>query len=496
MAEKLDKNDKLFLSALAAIREEKYNEAIGILNTLLEENPQDSECLLILSECYAGVGDLLNALVAIKRAHKLNPRDLHTLASLGILYSHFHIHDLAINALQGAISLGAKEENIYLFLARSFFLSGDLEATERILKAGLNINPSWNKLEHALGIHYLFVKNFDEALRIARKLEERDHALASELSRMIAEDSPERDKIQMEESRKKAKECFQRGLEFMRGGEIKEAIRELINSLDSDGEMAIAFTQLGFLLDQYGLVDEGLFLHKWALKIDPSLPDAYNNLGYVMTIKGEHEEAIWAYKKALELKPDFVQAHNSLGTLYDHLGQYEKGLYHFEKAIEIEPDRFNTLLNLGYVYGALGRTEEAISAYKKARQLYPGAIEPRLFMGTIFLDMESYDAAEKEFWAALEIDPQSYLGWYGLGKCYLAKGDSHKFTGIAEKIASLFPRRPDEIFLMAELMEHIEKERAIEYWRKYIEIAERYPLNPMDVAYAKARLTRLIGPRH
>lgn len=462
MFEKLDRDDKIFLSALAAIREEKYDEAIGALHALLEENPQDCESLLLLADCHTSMGDYLEALIALKEAHKLEPKKATILSSLGAIYTHFHIHEMAINALKEAIDLGQKEEGLYSNLARAYFLSGALEEAKKVLEEGLQINPSWNELHHRLGFLYLYTKNTEQALQIAKLLEQRKYPSAAEFLQTITEDSPEKDRITTEEYRRKAQELIQHAKTLLTKGKAKEAAQELVVALDSDFELAIAYTQLGFILDQYGLIDEGLALHKQAVRIDPSYAWAYNNLGYVLNVKGEYEEAIKAY----------------------------------EKALEIEPGRFTTLTNLGYVYRALGEIAKALAAYQKASQLYPEVAFPRISMGSIYQEMEKYDEAEREYLAALEKDPQSLGVWIKLALCYLAKEDSEKFREAVEKITSFRPQRPEELFLMAGLVQRFDEERAIQYWREYIAFAERYPVHPESIAIAKANLAKLIGPTY
>lgn len=493
MFDQLDDHDKLYLAALVAIEKQDFERAILLLSTYLEANPQDIESLLVLAECYEKVDDPINALITLKAAQKLDPRNGRILAYLGTIYSHFFLHELAINVINQVAELGQMEEYLYSTLAYSYFHLNKMDEAVKICKKGLFINPSWDGLRFMLGSYYLYLKNTEEAINIADELRAKNDPRSDQLVRTIKEDSEEKDKIVVLESKHQASEHFQKAEQLIMKGKFKEGLKELISALQSDNQFAVAYTFLGKILDDYGLIDEGLSLHRRAIEIDPAFAMAYNNLGYTLNVKGEYERAIDSYEKALELDPLLVQAHNSVGTLYDHLGDYEKGISHFKQALQIDPNRFLTLCNLGYAYRALGRVEEALSLYKKAAELYPIERQPRMEIGNIYLEMERYLDAEKEFRAVLENNPEFLMAWLCLACCYLKTGEEAKLHNAIHKAHELPPRDPQEIFMIAEVMERVDKEQAIHYWREYLSISERHPLEPNDIEYAKRHLAALVG---
>jgi hypothetical protein len=62
-----------------------------------------------------------------------------------------------------------------------------------------------------------------------------------------------------------------------------------------------------------------------------------------------------------------------------------------------------------------------------------------------------------------------------------------------DKILSLTPRDADEIFWLARVTERVDKEKGIEYWKKYIEITDKYPMNPEKIAHAKKKIVQTFG---
>jgi len=72
-------------------------------------------------------------------------------------------------------------------------------------------------------------------------------------------------------------------------------------------------------------------------------------------------------------------------------------------------------------------------------------------------------------------------------------GEKNKADEIIPKIIDFDPSSPEELFEMARIVEYLNKDKAICYWKKYLSISERYPLDPKDVEYAKSQLTMLSG---
>lgn len=494
MLDRLDDTDRRYLAALAAIRDGDLEKAITLFDSLLQENPTDFDCLLLLAECSLKVGDHLRALRAAKTARQIEPGNQIALSLLGMLYSRFFLHELAVDLLHQAVKTDENQEENYFYLSNSYFFLRENQRAIKILKKALAINPAWSRLRHQLGMLYLFEKDKKKAKGIARELAQADYPLAHDFMKMVEVDSPGRDRILEDEFKGKAGNLLREAEQCLRERNYSAAVKRLIAALEADDELAVAYTHLGKIFGDHGLIDEGLSLHKMAIHINPDLASAHNNLAYAFRMKGKIQPAMEAYQKALEIDPTMVEAHNSLGHLYDCLKDYPKGLGHFLKAFAIDPKRLTTLMNMGYVYREMGNIEESLKAYRLASEYYPAYPRSRYFMGDIYLEMEDYGTAERVFQEAVQIEPDSLFGWLKLAECYRAFGKEEKFQEAVGKVLSLPPKDPYEIFFVAKVMEDVDKERAIRHYQNFLQLAERIPLDPNDVAHVKARLAELQGP--
>ena len=107
--------------------------------------------------------------------------------------------------------------------------------------------------------------------------------------------------------------------------------------------------------------------------------------------------------------------------------------------------------------------------------------------------MALYGEGEKEYLLALQIDPENMGCWLDLAECYIEMGRKEKLDEVVQRVLLLSPRSAANHFRMAKIMQKIDKEISIEYWKRYLSIAEQYPLDPNEVAYANIQLISLIG---
>jgi tetratricopeptide (TPR) repeat protein len=494
MAQALDESDRRYLAALEAIRADDFGKAVELLEPLIRENPQDLDCLLLMAECALKVGNLLQALRAARGAYEAAPQDRTVLSLLGMLYSRLFLHELAVDLLPRAIQDGEPLEENYFYLSNSYFFLRQNRRAIQLLEEALELHPHWNRLRHQLGMLYLFEKEKRKAKRIGRALKKSGYPLADDFLRMIQEDHPDRDRLLDRRFKEKAKNLLQEAEHWLRASNPAEAVKKLVGALEANDELALAYTLLGKILAEWGLIDEALSLHRTALRLDPALAVAYCHLAYALRLKGDDPAALTAYQKALELDPDLVEAHNSLGQLYEYRKEFEKSLWHFRKALEIDPRRMTTLINLGHAYRTLGRVQESLRAYQLASEYHPRSFRGKFFMGDIYLEIEEYEKAEEVLTEALKIEPDSLCTWLKLAESYKARGNEARFQEALRKVLSLPPKDPYEIFFVARVMEEVDIDRAIHHYQNFLRVARRIPLDPEDVAQAKARLSHLLGP--
>jgi tetratricopeptide (TPR) repeat protein len=96
---------------------------------------------------------------------------------------------------------------------------------------------------------------------------------------------------------------------------MDEAISLYEKAVKAKPDYALAYVNLGVLLERKGESDEAIADFHKALQINPDYPDAYYNLGNALQQKGLFGQAIENYQKALATNPDFAEAAGNLAEL-------------------------------------------------------------------------------------------------------------------------------------------------------------------------------------
>jgi tetratricopeptide (TPR) repeat protein len=94
-----------------------------------------------------------------------------------------------------------------------------------------------------------------------------------------------------------------------------------------------ARTNLGNLLQEWGVLDASYRQFLQVVQIAPNLAMGHFNLGLSLRALGEVGAAIQSYQRALRLQPDYPEAYQNLGAAFLAQGQVQPGLAAFRQAI-------------------------------------------------------------------------------------------------------------------------------------------------------------------
>jgi protein O-mannosyl-transferase len=124
-------------------------------------------------------------------------------------------------------------------------------------------------------------------------------------------------------------------------------------------------------LRRRGDVDGAIAEYRTAIGLDPGMALAYSNLGALLQSKGELAEAESLYLKTIELRPDYALAWNNLAIVRYKRGDGAGAVRAFRRAIELRPDDAGATYNLGRVYQQAGIADSAASMFERAYRLEP-----------------------------------------------------------------------------------------------------------------------------
>lgn len=123
--------------------------------------------------------------------------------------------------------------------------------------------------------------------------------------------------------------------------------------------------------------------------------------------------------------------------------QPQAGLADFEQAIVIAPNYYEAYFEIAMADVILGKKEEAKGNFRKSIEVSHDSYgDAEVGWGTLLLENGDAAAGEKAVRRGVELNPNSWLGFYELGKLELNRGQLDKALNSAERARVLSPSTP------------------------------------------------------
>jgi tetratricopeptide (TPR) repeat protein len=145
-------------------------------------------------------------------------------------------------------------------------------------------------------------------------------------------------------------------------------------------------------------------------EINATVGFLYHHLGMVRADQKRLKQAIDLWMKALEMAPDQDITHYQIALAYEKLGDVDKAIEYYKNVLRINPNHVFGLNNLGYLYAGKGKNlTEAEKMINRAIALDPSAKSITLdSLAWVHYKMERYDQALTEVTQAIELAEQLY----------------------------------------------------------------------------------------
>lgn len=217
----IDRGDKFFtesktLAAFLYRQNEKYSEALEMVDLLLEDAPKDKKLLTLKTSLQQDDGDLKGAANTVKELIELEPTSDRHQFRLAVLYDELKQTDKAIAAIIKSIELNPNNANALNYLGYTYAEQGvKLEEAESLIKRALKLEPSNGYYIDSLGWVYYKMQRYpeaEEALQQANSIVSDDAVIMEHLAIVLLKV----DKID------EAKKVIQKALEYAPDSDDKE----------------------------------------------------------------------------------------------------------------------------------------------------------------------------------------------------------------------------------------------------------------------------------
>ena len=257
------------------IREEKYYDAIKILNELIAEDPNNPRYHYKLGEAYYGLGELDKALLEEQEAVRINPNMALAYVTLGQIYEQQNELDKAVAMFSKAVELDPDSGLAQYFLGE---VQESLEQNDSALssyKEAAEADSEWAMPRYAIG--ELLAKNGDDA----------------------------------------------------------NALAEFQLAIEIEPDWALPYYSMGQVLERMNEHEKALEAFRNTVVLDPDWSMGHFAVSRVLTELENYEEALGAIITAIELEPERPHFHLWLAMLHKKMGNDEAAQSAIEKVKEL-----------------------------------------------------------------------------------------------------------------------------------------------------------------
>ncbi len=213
-----------------------------------------------------------------------------------------------------------------------------------------------------------------------------------------------------------------------------------------------------------------------AIQTDPTYEKAYYNLGKVYQAQRKWDKAIEAFESAVQKSPDNANFHYDLGEAYLEAKQLDKAEVALKKATDLDPKLFKAFWRLGLVYVYEEKPKEADAALRQAIELNPRMDKPFVALGQLYLNWDADKEAAQVFGECVRANENSAecYNFHGVALKQLKQYDQavHEFKEAIDLDNNLFEAMYNCGMTYAEWYEESHsnehKQLAHDYLQKYV----------------------------
>ncbi len=314
-----------------------------------------------------------------------------------------------LNQIKG-IEPGNKE--LPLLEADIFSRSNQHEMAVEALKKALEYHPEDIEIYDLLSIEYLYLDQFNEALKVSQKSLELDPENQAALYNIIS--------------------CY----DLM---DLNEKAQEfLLNFVDRQPMSEIGWSLLGKRYIEDEKYEKALEALDFAIAIDDKFLGAYYDKAYVLTKLNRFEEAIEFYKITLSISDPSAFAYYHIAKNYEFLNKDKKAIEFYQKAIYEDPGHYKSRIRLIDIFIQNHILDEALKHSIDAVQTVPTQ-ELYEQQAQIYILKEEPNKAIEALEQSLKLGSLKIPVALLLSDLYLKLGKTEKFRNILLEAKQLYP---------------------------------------------------------
>ncbi len=312
--------------------------AIGHLQAALMGTPAIAGAAHELAAIFRRQNRYPEALAILEEQLKRDPRDAQAHYGLGSLYVHQGRLDAAIPAFQRALQYAPDHAAAHYNLGVAYVAKGRLPEAIGEFEQMVALTPDDPQAHYVLGVAY---KDLHDYVRAVQELE-----------------AAVRRKPDFTEAH------YNLGLAYHALSQPEEAIAAYRAALHLEPGHPRALYRLGTAYAATGQLDAAIGVFQRLVDAHPELAEGHYNLGVAYSASQHYPGAIREFSAVIGLRPDDAEAYNQLGLAYKSAGRLEEAVDALQQAVARAPGLAQAYYNLGQAYTALNEIQLAVQAFR------------------------------------------------------------------------------------------------------------------------------------
>ena len=368
------------------IREDRYQEAMVIVENRLTSHPNDAIALAQKSRLISyeaeqrrTLGRMKEATECAEAAVKLAPNEALPYVARANTYRIAKQYEKAFADASTAVQCDPNNVMAHVIRAFAYHHLHDLEGMGREAKLGMEIDPN-NPESRGTYVGYLFAKG-----RIDEGLKELDRAIA--ISPRMAglyflkgygmdkkgryKEAAQQYGLAIQINDQVPGYYCRRAVSHANSGNATEAMADIASAekiMPTYDDIAAARSMV--IQKQKGYGKSGSAIAE-GLKANPKSADLWQGQGFDFYNRGKYAEAIESFNKALEINPGYAIAHMGIGMACVKLNKLDDAMVHLNRATRHEERLARAYYEKAELYALQGNQAAALAELDKAIQYEP-----------------------------------------------------------------------------------------------------------------------------
>jgi len=363
----------LFVLLLSAVLFAQVSPAPNSHSKASDANPHDQPLdpkqqeLFQAGENALKKGDLDQAERSFRSVLALNPQAAGAYANLGVIEMRREHWRQAREMLRQAEALARDVPGIRLNIGLSFYRQGEYAAAIGPFKSVVRDVPSALQARYLLGLCYLFVADYPDAMTTLEPLwpQESDQlnylyalGIAAGEAKNVQLEQRALDRL-LEVGQNSPEVHLFMGKAYINHEKYDEALTELNLAEQANPKLPFVHFNLGFAYLRKQDLEHAQAEFLADIAVEPAVAYNYEQLGLLYSQQRDDRKAEAELLHAVRLDPRLTDSHVALAQLYDRQKKYAAALAEINTAGKLDPTGYKLHYVRGQILRHLGRTQEA-----------------------------------------------------------------------------------------------------------------------------------------